>query len=185
MTITNTLMSPFWTIGVDPGLKGAAVLLNPDGWPHRVEVLPTVKIFGQARTYIQSYENLLGHDPFEHSTHFFIEMVQNYGRESSKKSLLSSGIGWGFLVHPAMSDPWIASVTAMGPKDWQKVMLKGVPGDDTKEKSRNKVEQLWPGLTLWPRVSKGADEGKIRDGVADAALIAAWGRDKILKGDTK
>ena len=181
MTMTN----PFWTIGVDPGLKGAAVLLDREGIPVRVLVLPVQSLFGHKRVFVDNYGQLLGHVPDGDDTHFFIEMVQNYGGESSKKSLLSSGIGWGFLVHPAMSDPWIASVTAMDPKDWQKVMLKGVPGDDTKEKARNKVELLWPGLTLWPRVSKGADAGKIRDGVADAALIAAWGRDKILKGDTK
>lgn len=163
-----------WVIGVDPGLHGAAVVLDARG-PLKAKMLPTRSIFGQERPVVDSFCSFLDL-PLEGYAILCIEMVQSYGMMSSKKSIKSAGISWGMLAHAALVDSQILSVIAVDPKDWQKVMLKGFAGEDTKAKARSAVDALWPGCNLWPRVTKGADAGKVRDGIADAALIAEWAR---------
>ena len=172
-----------WVIGVDPGLHGAAVVLDETG-PVKAMMLPTQNIFGQERPVVDSFSSFLDL-PVNGYAILCIEMVQAYGMMSSKKSIKSAGISWGMLAHAALVDPQILSVIAVDPKDWQKVMLKGWDGEDTKAKARTAVDALWPGCTLWPRVTKGADAGKVRDGIADAALIAEWARRHGPKGGVK
>lgn len=172
----------FLTIGVDPGLSGAAAVIGPQGDLLSVKMLPTHRIAGNERTFVESFSEMffLEFHTALWGGHMFIEMVQNYGPSSSKKSILSSGIGWGMLAHAALVDPFLGSVTAVKPQDWQKTMLLGVKGGDTKAKARAKCIELWPSFGRWPTVSKGEHAGEIRDGAADAALIGLWGHRKLM-----
>lgn len=51
---------------------------------------------------------------------------------------------------------------------WQKVMLDGIPGDNTKKRSIVSARDFYPDATL---ITKG---GRILDGVADAINIATY-----------
>ena len=67
--------------------------------------------------------------------------------------------------------------TALNPKDWQKEMHLGIRGkhDDTKTASIEACRRLFPKVALMPNKN-----GKPHDGVADALLMAEWGRRKNL-----
>lgn len=64
------------------------------------------------------------------------------------------------------------------PKAWQKVMLAGTPGDDTKQRSILACQRLFPSVSLM-RTERCR---KPHDGAADALLIAEYGRRKLLSG---
>ena len=68
----------------------------------------------------------------------------------------------------------------VAPRTWQKVMLEGTPGDDTKQRSIMAAQRLFPGVDLkrTPRCRK-AD-----DGFSDALLLAEYAR-RIRNGGTK
>jgi len=73
---------------------------------------------------------------------------------------------------------WKMALTARGipflevaASTWQAEMLRGSPGATTKDRAIWLAGQLWPDLDLLP--------GRFttpQDGIADAALIAEWGR---------
>jgi hypothetical protein len=57
-------------------------------------------------------------------------------------------------------------------------MLAGTPGEDTKQRSVIAAQRLFPNVSLLPtpRCKKPSD------GIADALLIAEWGRRKMGRG---
>ena len=59
---------------------------------------------------------------------------------------------------------------------WQKVMLDGIPGDNTKKRSIVSARDFYPDATL---ITKG---GRILDGVADAINIATYAH-PIIRGE--
>lgn len=57
------------------------------------------------------------------------------------------------------------------PQTWQRVMHVGTAGRDTKARSIEAARRLWPGAQLTT-----GKQVRPRDGMAEALLIAEWGR---------
>jgi hypothetical protein len=64
------------------------------------------------------------------------------------------------------------------PQEWQRAMLAGVPGTDSKERSIAAAKELWPSASFRRTKASRVDASDL----ADAALIAEWGRRKHLGG---
>lgn len=163
-------------IGVDPGLAGAVAVLDGKGRLVRIGMMPRVMLFGQERAVVESFDDMLGdiwHPGL--AVRMFLESIQICGKQTSKVSLRSSSIAWGFIAHAAIIDPRIGEVTCLSPSDWQPAMIgpagEGPGKKGTKDRARERVLELWPDFD-WPKDRKGV----IRDGAADAALIAEFGR---------
>lgn len=85
------------------------------------------------------------------------------------------GFGNGFLTGWAIG--WdIDRLITPTPKQWQKVMLDGVPGDTWKHKSLTAARAFYPQAVL---KTKG---GRVLDGVADAINIATYAQ-RILQSE--
>jgi crossover junction endodeoxyribonuclease RuvC len=101
----------------------------------------------------------------------FIESVPTMGPTAGRLRLRSLMEGFGLWVGilSAFSVPFVL-VSAQA---WQKVMLKGYPTGDYRERKSSSVlaaSRLYPRLNLVPDGCK-----KPHDGMADALLIATYG----------
>lgn len=68
----------------------------------------------------------------------------------------------------------------VAPRTWQRVMLEGTPGDDTKQRSILAAQRLFPGVDLRrTERSRKADHG-----FSDSLLLAAYAK-RILRGGTQ
>jgi hypothetical protein len=81
--------------------------------------------------------------------------------------------GWAWLLAGLR-----ISHELVAPQTWQKVMLAGTPGTDTKQKALVAAQRLFPGVDL--RASERCR--KPHSGIVDALLIAEWGRRKLAGG---
>lgn len=155
-------------LGIDPGLKGAIALYNEKGLQSVLEI-PTVKSSGRGREVLWASLNQQWDELFFWADHVFLERVNarplDGGSSAFKFGSIYGGLR-GLIV--AKLIPY----TLVTPGTWMKVM--GV-GRGSKEASCLRAEQLFP--TEGFRGPKG---GK-KDGVAEAALIAKYGFDKLTK----
>jgi len=145
-------------IGIDPGTKGGIVWIHSDG-----------SVFGAPLPYDGSdldvrkmYEELRDNGP---SDRLFIEtpMIR-----SAQQGALVIGANYGrILAVLTLLDIPVRQVT---PATWTKKMLPGHKGAD-KGPHIALCKQLFPSLEL---VMPGCR--KAHDGIADAALIAEYGR---------
>ena len=78
-----------------------------------------------------------------------------------------------------VSTGWLWMLTALliphqvvSPKNWQKVMLAGTPGKDTKQRSIMAAQRLFPDVSL----KRTGRAKKDDDGFSDALLLAEYGR---------
>jgi hypothetical protein len=158
------------TIGVDPGKEGGiAVLFKPGEEPG----LFPMPVLSAAK----------GRDEYDTATirrifalispadHVVIEKLQpmplakggtiaNFNRGAAGHLFIGLCVGLGL------------SYTLVAPQTWQKVMLLGTPGEDTKQRSILAAQRLFPGVSLLPTERSR----KPSDGLSDALLIAEWGR---------
>lgn len=144
-------------VGIDPGLKGAVALFNPDDY--RVEDMP---VSPQGVDPIALSE-LLGS---WHPSYVFVEDNRAQGGNGSLANF-SMGHSMGSII---------AVVLMMGiplhrvrPQAWQQgVGLGNVKAADRKEASRQRARELFPSVA--PLLARKADHNR-----AEALLIAAFG----------
>ena len=150
------------TIGIDPGRKGAVVVLE-DG---RDVVAATRTSALCPKTYspraMADYIAAHGAGAVLAAVERQTAMPGNGGT-----SMLTTGYGWGL---------WVGIVAALGlayetpqPRRWQKHLFASGAGRGGKERSIEAARRLLPGLDLTP--------GRVRkphDGLADAGLLALW-----------
>ena len=176
-------------IGIDPGLKGGVALLgraNPEVWPTPIIKAVKGSVYDETEMF-----NLLDTMPIPlQDLHAFIEQTQAMpiigrkvdecpvchrrpaaGATSSHKIGLGEGIWRGLLG--GLRIPY----TRVSPRTWQRLMLAGVGQDGmgTKKRSIIRAKQLFPEVSLKP--------GRCRvdqDGLADALLVADYGRRTLL-----
>ncbi len=155
-------------LGIDPGLSGALALYNENGLMSTYEI-PTVKSTGRGREVLWSELSAAIDDQFFYADHVFLERVMSRPGEGVS-SAFKFGLVFGGLC--GMIAAKLLPITLVTPKVWMKAM--GV-GRGSKEASVIRAEQLFPSFSF-----RGPKGGK-KDGVAEAALIAKYGFDK-LKG---
>ena len=78
-----------------------------------------------------------------------------------------------------VSTGWLWMLTALripyqvvSPQNWQKIMLLGTPGEDTKQRSIMAAKRLFPEVSLKRTERSRKDD----DGISDALLLAEFGR---------
>ncbi len=171
------------SIGIDPGKKGGLALINGD----RVSVQPMPIIPGGKRARdeydlvaIRDWllrcknlsKNAAAYDP-KASPGLMLVTVE-------KSQPLPPKFGGGISNYQrGCSTGWAWMLTGLGirfqlppPRQWQKVMHLGTSGADTKQKSIIAAQRLFPDVSLH-RTEKCR---KLDDGLADALLLAEFGR---------
>lgn len=158
-------------VGIDPGITGAIVILDDDGKliaAMRTPVYGTGRKEYDVQAMIACLEGALGT-----KCRGTIEKVGATPRDG-KVGAFNFGRGYGL---------WQGLMAALGlgyeevpPQRWQSRMLAGQPrGPKVKESAVKVAKALWPSLPI--RV-------KADWGIADAALIAEYGR-RVSKGETR
>jgi len=147
-------------VGIDPGLHGGIASLGRNVECKAMPVLPTGK--GAKRTLdLSRLAQFLGR-----GNHVVIEYQQVYPAQGGVSNF-STGYGYGALQ--ALCVGLGVPYTIVRPQVWKRA-LGIVRGD--KEQSIIVAKRLFPGVSLLPtpRCRKESD------GMAEALLIAEWGR---------
>lgn len=147
-------------MGIDPGRDGGIAVLG-DGvlkyWPMKIV------------TEFETTWRKLGSE--YDVKHVFIEKAQSMPKNGAIQ-MFNYGVGFGKILG------WMESMqypyTLVPPAVWAREMHAGCMGESTKDKSFQAVERLFPG-NLW--VLPGCK--KKHDGMAEAVLIAEFGRRKL------
>jgi hypothetical protein len=161
-------------IGIDPGLDGAiAMLRDPVG--RDTQSMPALPA-GQKGRRVLDVECVILRLEAEREyddCHAVIERPIAMPKQSCVSTAKQFEV-YGLLV--GMCAAICGSYAIVRPRDWQKVMLEGEPGKDTKAKSLIVAKRLF-GETPWPKNKSKAH------GVADALLIAEYGRRLTMRSE--
>lgn len=154
-------------IGVDPGSKGAIVILVFEG-------LETLSV-GSSKEV--SGANLYDLIVQEKADHVFIEKAQSMPKQGIA-SAFTYGTGYGGLL--AAAEISKVPFTLISPRIWTLKMHLGCSGDSPKEKSAQAFTRIFPGM------GEGIKNrnGKLHDGIVDAALIAMYGARHVVSYKT-
>jgi hypothetical protein len=173
-------------LGVDPGKHGGLAFLVPGASLHVVpmpiltaakggrdeyDVAAIVHLVDRQLDY--AAHHLDGND----SVRAFLERLQPMPMEKGGTiANFQRGYATALFVgiFAALGVPCMLVV----PRVWQKAMLEGTSGSDTKQRSIVAASRLFPGVSFLPTPKSR----KPSDGLTDAALLAEYGRRK-LAGD--
>ena len=153
-------------VGIDPGLKGAIATLS-NGRP-AVRIMPTLKMGKSKLTLDERLIFQILKRRAEAIEHVFIEKVSAMPGQGVT-SCFNFGCGWGVLrgICVGLQLPY----TLVHPTTWKRVMCKDMP-KGSKDTSIIIAKRLWPDVNLRPTPRSRKDS----DGLADALLIAEYGR---------
>lgn len=163
-------------IGIDPGIKGGLAVIEGNTL-RQCEPMPTIDIpKGKGKQTVVS-ANMLASELAAYQTmyhgypiHVYVEIGGTRPKEgnvSARKNGRNAGIIEGVIAGLFLP------VTYLTANAWTK--WHGVGADKGRHVQR--ACELWP---KWTNVFYGA-RGGLRDGLADAALIAEWGRNEGVK----
>jgi crossover junction endodeoxyribonuclease RuvC len=159
-------------IGVDPGLSGGVAAIGDFGAPF-LEVMPSIRAANRGVVDPGALARMLrrfGDDVRRGvECHAYLEQVHSMpqqGVSSSFKFGRAFGIVEGVLA--GLGIPY----TLVTPQRWQKEMLVGTEHGSTKERAAIAASRLFPDVEL--RASERSR--KVHEGLADALLIAEFGR---------
>tara|TARA_Y100000114_G_C11753034_1_gene325417 strand:+ start:800 stop:1309 length:510 start_codon:yes stop_codon:yes gene_type:complete len=156
-------------IGIDPGLSGGVAILDMDGAVRSVSLTPTISVGKTKRDYdIQEMQRLLSGGDVLWA---FIES-QSARPGQGVSSTFKTGYGYGIWL--ALITSCEISLNVVSPRTWTSKMLSGVPGDG-KDRNILAAKRLFPKTDL----RKSERARKPHDGIADALLIAEYGRRQI------
>ena len=145
-------------IGIDPGAKGGIGLLGTAfGGIQKEEAIP--------------YSNQVLLEVcqlYQHEAYVFLEKVHAMPGQGVT-SMFSFGKSYGYIL--GVLDAFQMDVTEVDPRTWKKHF--GITAD--KQESIDKVKELYPGVNLLP-TSRCRKES---DGMAEALLLARYGRDMV------
>jgi hypothetical protein len=152
--------------GIDPGLDGCLVVLDFRGRLVGVHNLPTVKLGTKREFLISDFARVVRRYVQEVEPENIRATVEQH-TPMPKQGISSQCKGAGIVgaVCGVLAGCGI-SFQKVHPRTWTKVM-RDAPGKDKKGRSVFVASNRWPDLEL-----KGAKAHN----VADAALIAEWGR---------
>lgn len=176
-----------YSIGIDPGLDGAAALVNDKfqlvNWGD-CPIIQTTKIKKGKQTIKREFATPAMADMIRHflneptiqareQVRAFLELARPMPKQGLS-STFKTGRGWG--IWEGIIAGLALSYEIVSPQVWQKVMFRGTPLGDPKARSLVRAQRLFPTLSLKkPR-------GKVlsMDGRSDAVLIAYWGMMQML-----
>jgi len=157
-------------LGIDPGLKGAVVLISRRGVPLEKHVMPVVgNVLDVAAVakLIQATRTI----------HAYLEKVTAMPGQGVA-SMFKFGRVYGMLegILSSLRIPY----TLVTPQAWMKELHQGIEKKlSPKERSRIAASRLFPDVDL-----KANDRcKKPHDGIVDALLIAEYGRRKQFQWD--
>ena len=157
-------------VGIDPGASGAIVTLR--GTEHKSTVPMPTMLNGQGRQVLDLSEinKLFG---VFRSLRAFVTIEQLQPMPMEKGGTLANyARGRSLGVLEAFCVAYQMRYQLVRPQAWQKEMLAGVEGQDTKARSIIAARRLFPSVSLLrTERSKKPD-----DGIADALLIAEYAR---------
>ncbi len=155
-------------IGIDVGKAGGIALLSPS-YTSRLDVdlLVMPEDLGQVVAKLEWARDSSG------GAHVFIERAQAMPKNGAV-SMFNYGKGFGELlgVVCALGMP----STLIPPKTWSREMHVGTKGDTTKKRSIEAARRLFPNIKLTATDRCRKDH----DGLAEALLIAEFGRRKLM-----
>lgn len=147
-------------MGIDPGKDGGIAVLADDA----IQCWPMSAI-------LNGSETMLSLTSAFSIRHVFIEKAQSMPKNGGAH-MFSYGVGFGKILG------WLEAInvpyTLIPPATWAKKMHLGCTGKSTKEKSVQAAMRLFPGNS-W--ILPGCR--KPHDGIAEAALIAEFGKRSI------
>lgn len=174
-------------IGVDPGLQGGLALLRGDDVPVVIP-MPIVRGGKGARDQydVDSLRARLAVWSSGPRPRVVIERLQplpgKFKRKGGKEvkaggtiANYNRGLAQGLLV--GICSTLGISYELVSPRTWQREMLAGTSGADTKQRSILAAGRLFPGVSLRPTERSR----KASDGMADALLIAAYGQRRLSR----
>ena len=144
-------------IGIDPGQKGGIACL--DSGFMMVKPMPD----------IDSCWNWLELLIVRGGTTAYVEKVHSMPKQGVA-STFKFGMGYGF-IRGLLAGLGVPTVL-VSPQTWKKVMLAGENKDDQKTAAVAVASRLWPNVDFRP----SSKCRKPSDGMAEAALIAEYGR---------
>lgn len=160
--------------GIDNGISGALAVLESDG-SVRLHKTPVMEL-GDRGTFIDivALAGLIldGRDPAK------ISVVMEWGTKNPQfgaEGNWSTGFSCGAVF--SMLRLKQVRISAVYAREWQKTMLAGHRGggEGTKTAAVAAVRRLYPQVNLIPPRCR-----KPHDGMADALLMAHWGREHRL-----
>lgn len=155
-------------LGIDPGLSGA--IAQWDGRTLELLGMPTVKASGRGREVAWSELNQMWDAMFFYADHVFLESVHSMPGQGVS-SVFKFGECFGGLR--GMIAAKMLPITLVTPGKWKKAYSLVAQ----KDAAVRRASQLFPASAHLFRGPKGG----LRDGLAEAALIARYGYDQ-LKG---
>ncbi len=151
-------------IGIDPGQTGgmATLLKMPSGFPPEVSicVMPPIQTFAALML------------EYKRDSHVFIEKAQSFPK-GGVAGMFNYGQHFGELLGVL----WAYDIphTLVPPRVWSKVMHAGTAGTDTKKRSVEAAQRLFPNVQL----TVGERAKKPHLGITEALLIAEYGRRQL------
>lgn len=169
-------------VAVDPGKSGAIVKLDSSGAPLSVEPMPLVTSTKgrdeyDERRLAEMLDFMDGHGPERRIVYEALQTLPP--KMGGGVANFQRGLAVG-LLRGVCAALGFASI-AYRPQIWQREMLAGTLGDDTKQRAIIAAGRLFPGTCLVCLGVGGlhVDHGrrtKPRDGAADALLLAEFAR---------
>lgn len=160
--------------GIDPGKKGAIVILDDHGKVLEMTPMPLLKDEMDPWTIYDTL-NLLLRIESRHSVSVFLEKAQAF-RGQGVSSTFNYGVGFGFIQMAvvALQLPY----TLVTPQKWQKVMFQG-----TDSSLEPKARAAIAATRLAGMSFKATERSKKpHEGMVDAYLIARWGLRELNGG---
>ena len=190
-------------VGVDPGKLGGIAFLDAEGHVLELFATPMLSSVRQRRrgrvvvdVTTQVYDlATIAHifraraDPRLPDRGMFVSVEQLDDLpafRSRHKGEAPEAMGGGKANHargqailwPAMLAAFRIPYLLVRPQEWQRAMMLGFPGKDTKARSVAIARATWPAVSLLRTTLSRVED----DGLADALLMAEYGRRKHLGG---
>jgi hypothetical protein len=178
-------------IGIDPGLSGGIAVLNGYHGPVSVEPIRTQKSkSGRLEYNIHGIVSGLrpGSEEIRRRVRAFVEKVgpmpPMIARAGGRMAVAGGGLanyqrGRASMLFEALLAALGIEYHLVGPKQWQDEMLP-LRGGDTGERSIIAARKLFPDVSLFAT----ARSRKASDGLADALLLAEFGRRRLANAET-
>ena len=151
-------------IGIDPGLSGAAVVIDAGGGLLASMIVPRMNGSKGPFDSLAFFDWL--DEQAEEGTVVVLERGQGRPGEGAK-SARTAGVNWGTMQGLLVA--MRLRYDTPTPRQWQKLICPG--GGDPKQRSIAAARRLFPALDLTP-----GRRTKPHDGLADAACLAEFAR---------
>lgn len=160
-------------LGIDPGLDGALALLDESGQVvslHRMPVIAHKKAGGKG---VKRELNLPAIRELLRELRPDVVALEAATCRPGQTAQTMMGVGYGFGAWRMLMTCQDQRHQIVYPQVWQRVMFRGMPKGDTKERARRAAQQRWPAVD-WRGPGATARCLAAHDGCCDAALIAAY-----------